>query len=324
MTQPHILVADWLMADFAPEEQTLRQAGISWCLPSWTPPPPPRDQQRRELLKRIKAAPRIDAVLFQLAPLDSEVIEALPNSCRLLQRLGIGLDTVDLPTAARRNIPVRNTPNYCVEEVAIHAMSMLLALHRQLVSTQEKLLAGSWSSQPPKPIDRLSGLTLGIIGLGRIGRRLAEYMAPLAGRILVHDPVVKEMPEGLVAAGLEELLRESDFISLHCPLLPETRHLINANTLRLPKPTATILNVARGGLIDAAALADALNQERLAGAGLDVYEPEVLPADSPLRTCKNVILTSHTAWYSRQSTLDARSEAVRSILQVLATEPSAL
>ena len=317
MTQPHVLVADWLMPDFTPEEQTFRKAGVSWCLPSWTPPPPPREQQRQELLARIKAAPRIDAVLFQLAPLDAEVIDALPDSCRLLQRMGIGLDTVDLEAAARRNITVRNTPNYCIEEVAVHAMSMLLALHRQLAGTQKEILAGRWPGQPPKPIDRLSELTLGVVGLGRIGRRFADSMKPFVGRILYHDPAVEKAPGGLVAAGLEDLLRQSDFISLHCPLLPNTRHLINANSLKLLKPTAIILNAARGGLIDAEALADALNEERLAGAGLDVYEPEVLPADSPLRTCKNIILTSHTGWYSRQAILDVRTEAIQGVLRVV-------
>lgn len=317
MTQPHVFVADWMMPDFVPEEQSLRGAGISWCLPSWAPPPPPREQQKIELLSRIKKAASIDAVLFQLAPLDAEVIDALPDGCRLLQRMGIGLDTVDLQAAARRGIPVRNTPNYCIEEVSTHAMAMLLSLHRQLASTQSEILAGRWPGRTPQPIDRMSRLTLGVLGLGRIGRRFAEIIRPMVKQVLFHDPAVKNPPDGMVAAEFEQLLCESDFISLHCPLLPETHHLINAETLKMLKPSAILLNVARGGLIDAMALADALNEERLAGAGLDVYEPEILPADSPLRTCKNIILTSHTAWYSRQASVDARSEAIQGILQAI-------
>jgi D-3-phosphoglycerate dehydrogenase / 2-oxoglutarate reductase len=160
-------------------------------------------------------------------------------------------------------------------------------------------------------------LTLGIVGLGRIGRCFADRMKPLVGRILFNDPAVKAAPDGLFPAGLDDLLRESDIVSLHCPFLPESRHLLNAETLKLLKPTAIVLNVARGGLIDAQALADALNEERLAGAGVDVYDPEVLPADSPLRTCKNILLTSHTAWYSRQAVRDARAEAMEGILNAV-------
>jgi D-3-phosphoglycerate dehydrogenase / 2-oxoglutarate reductase len=317
MSHPHILVADWVLPDFELEMQTLQEAGVSWNMPSWKLPPPPREQQRRELLTRIAATPRIDGVLFQLAPLDAEVIAALPDSCRILQRMGTGLDTVDLDAAARRNIAVHNTPNYCLEEVAVHTMSLLLALHRQLISTHRRLLDGQWSTVTPKPIERLSTLTLGIVGLGRIGRCVAERMKPLVGRILFCDPAAAAAPDGLVSAGFHDLLRESDIVSLHCPLVPESRHLLSAETLRLLKPTALVLNVARGGLIDARALADALNEERLAGAGVDVYEPEVLPADSPLRTCKNILLTSHTAWYSRQAVRDARTEAMDGILKVV-------
>ena len=315
MARPHIFVADWLMPDFDLEKELLEQAGVSWCLPPWTPSPPPREDQRQGLLTRIAKAARIDAVLFQLAPLDAEVVAALPDSCKILQRVGIGLDTVDREAAAQRSIVVNNTPGYCTEEVAVHAMSLLLSLYRQLDATQRSLLAGRWSDRSPKPIERLSRLTLGIIGLGRIGRRFAETMKPLVSRILFHDSASQMTPDGLIPVGLEDLLCQSDFVSLHCPLLPETRRLLNANTLKLLKPTAIVLNVARGGLIDAEALANALNEERLAAAGLDVYEPEVLAIDSPLRTCKNILLTSHTAWYSRQAILDARTEAIRDILE---------
>lgn len=319
MANPHILVADWLLPDFDQENKALEQAGVTWCLPTWTPPPPPREQQRQELLERIAKAARVDGVLFQLAPLDAEVINALPDTCKILQRVGIGLDTVDIPTAKQRSIAVKNTPNYCVEEVAVHAMSLLLSLHRQLAATQENLLAGRWSDRPPKPIERLSTLTLGIIGLGRIGHRFAGYMKPFVKNILYYDPACSATSTGLTSVALDELLCQSDIISLHCPLLPETRHLLNADTLKLVKQNALIINVARGGLLDAVALADRLNRGYIAGAGLDVYEPEILPLNSPLRKCKNILLTSHTGWYSRQATVDARTEAMNSLLQGIRT-----
>ncbi len=317
MTQPHVLVADWLMPDFELEQELLEKAQVTWSLPQWRPPQPPRDEQRRQLVDRIQNAERIDAVLFQLAPLDRDVIDLLPDDCRLLQRIGIGLDTVDLERASQRDIAVLNTPDYCVEEVAVHAMSVLLSLHRQLNSTQQRLLAGQWSDRPPRTIERLSTLTLGLLGLGRIGRKLGEWMRPLVKQVIFFDPHVTQLPPWAEAVTLDELFKQSDLLSLHCPLVPETRHVIGEQSLRQMKPTALLANAARGGLVDAQALAAALAEDRLAGAGLDVFEPEVLADDSPLRSVKNVILTSHTAWHSRQSGIDARTTGIQNILSAV-------
>jgi len=318
MTQPHVLVADWLMPDFELEQELLEKAQVTWSLPQWRPPQPPRDEQRRQLVDQIQKAERIDAVLFQLAPLDRDVIDLLPDDCRLLQRIGIGLDTVDLERASQRDIAVLNTPDYCVEEVAVHAMSVLLSLHRQLNSTQQRLLAGQWSDRPPRTIERLSTLTLGLLGLGRIGRKLGEWMRPLVKQVIFFDPHVTQLPPWAEAVTRDELFKQSDLLSLHCPLVPETRHVIGEQSLRQMKPTALLANAARGGLVDALALAVALAEDRLAGAGLDVFEPEVLADDSPLRTVKNVILTSHTAWHSRQSGIDARTTGIQNILSAVA------
>ncbi len=318
MPQPHVLVADWLMPDFELEQELLEKAQVTWSLPQWRPPQPPHDEQRRQLVERIQKAERIDAVLFQLAPLDRDVIDLLPDDCRLLQRIGIGLDTVDLERASQRDIAVLNTPDYCVEEVAVHAMSVLLSLHRQLNSTQQRLLAGQWSDRPPRTIERLSTLTLGLLGLGRIGRKLGEWMRPLVKQIIFFDPHVTQLPPWAEAVTLDELFKQSDLLSLHCPLVPETRHVIGEQSLRQMKPTALLANAARGGLVDAQALALALAEDRLAGAGLDVFEPEVLADDSPLRTVKNMILTSHTAWHSRQSGIDARTTGIQNILSAVA------
>ena len=317
MTPPHVLVADWLLPDFDLEQQRFQEAGVTWSLPDWKPPSPPPEKQREQLLRRIATAPRIDGVLFQLAPLDAGVINQLPDTCRLLQRVGTGLDTVDLEAAAARGVTVRNTPDYCVEEVAVHTMAMLLSLHRQLDATQQRLRAGEWSDRTPRPIWRLSTLTLGVVGLGRIGRRLADRMRPLVRRILFHDPAVVDASDWAQSVSIEGLLREADFVALHCPLNDETRHLIDSDALRLMKPTAILINAARGGLIDAQALALALDEGRLGGAGLDVYEPEILPPDSPLRSCQNTILSSHTGWYSEQSIPDARKAAVQNVLEAI-------
>jgi D-3-phosphoglycerate dehydrogenase len=314
MDKAHILVADWLMPDFDVEAKALQRKGITWSLPSWSPPPPPAEEQRRQLLERIRSEERIDGVLFMLAPLTEEVIDALPPTCKHLQRVGIGLDTVDIPAAIARKITISNTPDYATEEVTVHALAMILSLHRQLEATQKHLLAGNWKITSPAPISRLSTLTLGLIGLGRIGHKLADLMRPMVKEILFSDPAVQTAPKGLRKVELDELLASSDIVSLHCPLLPATRHLIDESSIAKMKKGALLINVARGGLIDADALAHALKDGRLAGAGLDVYEPERLPDDSPLRPLSNAILTSHTAWYSLGSVADCRTEAIDLLL----------
>jgi D-3-phosphoglycerate dehydrogenase len=317
MDRRNILVADWLVPDFEIEAKVLRSKGITWSLPAWSPPPPPAEEQARQLLERLHTAERVDGVLFMLAPLTADVINALPPTCKHLQRVGIGLDTVDIPTATSRGITIGNTPDYATEEVAVHAMAMILSLHRQLDATQKYLLSGSWRILSPNPISRLSTLTLGLVGLGRIGNKLAALMRPLVKEILYADPAVQSAPPGLRKVELNDLLLLSDIVSMHCPLLPATRKLINASSLERMKKTALLINVARGDLIDADALADALQHGRLAGAGLDVYEPERLLADSPLRLLANVILTSHTAWYSIESVVDSRTQGIEKLISAI-------
>jgi D-3-phosphoglycerate dehydrogenase len=231
--------------------------------------------------------------------------------------VGIGLDTVDIPAATARGLTIGNTPDYATEEVAVHAMAMILSLHRQLDTTQKYLLSGGWRITSPNPITRLSTLTLGLVGLGRIGNKLADLMRPMVKEILYTDPAVHSAPPGLRNVDLNDLLMSSDIVSLHCPLLPSTARLINSGSLERMKKGALLINVARGGLIDADALADALKRGRLAGAGLDVYEPERLAADSPLRPLPNVILTSHTAWYSLEAVVDSRTQAIEQMISAI-------
>ena len=196
-------------------------------------------------------------------------------------------------------------------------MSMLLGLHRQLDATQQRLLSGGWSGLTPAPIRRLTTLTLGVLGFGRIGYKLGELMHPLVERVIYYDTISNPSATWAAKVSLDELLTTADLISIHLPLMPETRHLINADTLSTMKQTAILVNAARGALVEPHALATALNQGALGGAGLDVFEPEILAIDSPLRTAKNILLTSHTAWYSEDSIQDARNEAVESVIAYL-------
>lgn len=315
----HVLFADWIAADFHVEKNALGKHGYTHSA-SGIDNLASNEVKRDQLAQAIRAASRVDALVFSIAPIDKKVISLLREDC-LLQRMGTGLDNVDLEFAASRGNPVRNTPEYCRQEVATHAMTVLLCLHRQITQTQARLLGGEWSAIPPSPVQRLSTLTLGIAGFGRIGRTLGTYMRPLVDRVIYFDPMLTDTCDWAKSVTLDSFLQESDMISLHLPLLPETRKFINAEKLARMKPTAVLANSARGGLVDPVALTDALNYERLAGAALDVFEPEVLEKDSPLRSAKNIILTSHIGWYSEQAMTDARVEAMESVVEYLGGDP---
>lgn len=310
---PTIIVTDWYAPDFSIEQMYLEPLGWKWSMPSWTPPAPPAPVQEEDILKRIEATPNIVGVLFLIAPITEKVIHALPASCIHLQRVGIGLDNVHMESVKARGFSLDNTPDYAIEEVAVHAMAMVLSLHRQLGETQRLLTEGQWRVQPPRPVERLSTLSVGLIGLGRIGKRFAELIRPFVREVIFHDPYAKDIPEEVRPASFDEVLR-SDVLSLHCPSLPETHHIINREAFSKMKPGSLLINVSRGALVDPVALHEAISQEIIGGAGLDVFEPEVLPKDSPLHELKNVILTSHTAWYSRHSVLDCRTQAIKKLI----------
>jgi len=239
----------------------------------------------------------------------------------------VGLDNVDLEAAADAGIVVTHYPGYCTSEVADHALAMILALNRRIVEQDRSLREGAWVEHGPStrrilrgPIQPLREQTLGIVGFGRIGQAVAARAKPFNLTIVAADPYID--PEVMVAAGvepatLEELLRRSDIVTLHTPLTPETRGLIDAAALALMKPTAVLVNTARGPIIDLPALAQALQEEKIAGAALDVVDPEPLPADSPFYRMSNVILTPHSAYYSERSVDVVRRETLLEALQVL-------
>jgi D-3-phosphoglycerate dehydrogenase len=254
------------------------------------------------------------------------VLENIPR-VKVISRYGVGLDNVDLDAAADMGIVVTHYPGYCTSEVADHALSMILALNRRIVEQDRALREGAWVEHGPAtrrilrgPVQPLREQTLGIVGFGRIGQAVAARAKPFNLTILAADPFID--PEVMVAAGvepvtLEELLQRSDIVTIHAPLTPETRGLIDAETLALMKPTAVLVNTARGPIIDLPALAHALQEGKLAGAALDVVDPEPLPADAPFYRMPNVILTPHSAYYSERSVDVVRRETLLEALQVL-------
>jgi D-3-phosphoglycerate dehydrogenase len=223
---------------------------------------------------------------------------------------------IDLDAAREHGIQVANVPDYCIEEVASHALCFILGLSRRVFLQDRLMHNGVWRAGDIfGSIQRFRTQTLGIVGLGRIGRQVAKFAAPLGIRILGYDVQPPKDPGPIAVTDFETLIRESDYLSLHCPLTEDTRHLINAGVLRKMKPTAFLINVSRGGVVDTAALVEALARNQIAGAGLDVFEQEPLPADHPLRAMDNVILTPHSASVSAQAVKQLREQTARHVLQ---------
>lgn len=261
------------------------------------------DYQVRTEAELMDVTRDADVVITQYAHVNRRVIENMTR-CKAVVKYGIGVNNIDADAACERGIYVCNVPDYGLDEVSNHAIAMLLALARKLPLADRGLRAGDWGTAALKPIARLSECTLGLVGFGALGKLVGRKMAAFGVEIAVFDPFLDHAAArdlGVKALPIDELCRRSDFISVHCPLTPETRHLFNRERLKLMKPTAYLVNTSRGPVVDERALAEALRTGVIAGAGLDVYEMEPLPADSELRSLDNAILTSHIAWYSEQA-----------------------
>ncbi len=254
-----------------------------------------------------------DAIMTCWAAVPESVVAAAPR-CQIVARFGIGLDNIDVDYCTSRGIPVTNVPNYCTAEVAEHALALLLALARRVAYFHHETKSGRYDLSAAAPMQRLEGQTLGIVGLGNTGRRLAKKATALGLNVLATGRRKPEtLPAGVRWAALDELLTRSDFVSLHVPLTAETRHLIGAGELALMKPTAYLINTARGGLLDHAALTAALSEHRLAGAALDVQDPEPPDMHCAPFNDPRVIVTPHAAFLSTQSLTTLRTQTARAV-----------
>jgi D-3-phosphoglycerate dehydrogenase len=265
-----------------------------------------------------------DHILTVFAPLTAGVIAAMQKA-RVIVRYGVGVDNVDLEAARARGIPVCNVPDYCMDEVADHTLALILALTRQVVVNCQAVRAGQWAlTGPVANLKTLCDLTMGVIGFGRIGREVVGRLRAFKCRVLVHDPAL--MPTEIAAqggepAGLDDVLSQSDVLTLHCPATAQTRHLINRYRLARMKPGAILINAGRGTLVDSAALVEALEQGRLAAAGLDVFDPEPLPSDSPLLEMDNVVVSPHVAAVSARAIRKLRETAAGIVARAVRGEP---
>lgn len=239
--------------------------------------------------------------------------------CLGVVRYGIGYDNIDVRAAEKHGIPVSIVPDASSEEVASHAFAMGLMLSRRIPQGQAAIARGEWASSVPFDSPVLSELRVGVVGMGRIGRRVATWWRDVGAQVRAHDPIA--VFDTVRAAPLDRLIEECDVLSLHVPVTEATRHLLSAATIaRMPRG-ASVVNVSRGGLVDEAALADALKRGHLGGAALDVFEQEPLPVDHPLRDAPNSVLTPHSAWKSRSSLAALQSGAVLRARQLLQGEP---
>lgn len=278
--------------------------------------------QCREEDDVIELCRRADAVLNTYARMTPRVMENLER-CRVIVRFGIGYDNVAVDAATRRGIMVANTTDYCIDEVADQALAMLLACARGLFPAGRIARDATWDLAKMPVLRRLRGQTLGLLGIGRIGAAVAARARGFGLRVAACDPHVEEAAAreaGAQLADLDTLLRTSDYVSVHVPLVTETEGMIDAGAFARMKPTAFLINVARGRIVNQSDLVRALRQGDIAGAGLDVLEREPPAPGDPVTTLDNVVLTPHSAWYSEEARAEMRRRAVGQVVSVLRGE----
>lgn len=250
------------------------------------------------------------------ATVSRPMIEAM-QQCRVIVRYGVGVDNIDSQAAKEKGIYVANVPDYGSEDVAEHALALLLAATRRIATRNRDVRDGQWGIGQREPMFRLAGKILGVVGFGRISRCFVQKASGFGfKRILVVDPLLTDeqaSQAGVTRVNLDTLCREADFISLHAPLTPDTHHLIGEAELAKMKPSAVLVNTSRGGLIDEQALINALLQKRIFAAGLDVFESEPLSAKSPLLQMDNTLCTDHTAWFTEESVVELQSKAAHEV-----------
>ncbi len=265
----------------------------------------------------IEAAKDADGIINQYAPITRRVIESLKR-CKVIARYGVGVDNIDVEAATEHKIIVANVPDYCIDEVSTNTMALILSCARGITLLDRKIIDKKWDFTLAKPLFRTQGKTLGIFGLGRIGKMVAQKALGFGFKIIAYDPYVSKVNLGVKLVELPQLLTDSDFISIHAPLTVETRHSFGKNELKAMKKTAYLINTARGLIIDEKALYVALKEKWIAGAALDVMEKEPPDWENLLLKLNNLIITPHISFYSEESYVELKTkvaEAVRAVLE---------
>jgi D-3-phosphoglycerate dehydrogenase len=305
-----VVVTDYVEPDLKWEEEELTRRGVHFEY----------HQLKFRPLTEVAAKVRdADIIVVNMVNMPRELVEQL-EKCRVVIRHGAGYDNVDVDALTERGIPLAYVPDYCVDEVAEQAIALILACGRKVVWSrkilEESSARGAWDFTDAVPIYRLGGKKIGIIGCGRIGSRVYLKLKSFGFQFLICDPYLPQnkLDElGITTVDHETVFRDADFITLHTPLTDETRHMANARTLALMKPTAYLINTSRGPMVDEEALAVALRNKQIAGAAIDVFEKEPPDPSHPLFGLDNVILTPHLAWYSEDAAWSIREKVLQDI-----------
>ncbi len=306
MPRFHVLLTDYAWPDLHIEREIL--SGIDAALVVAE-----KGKQDAASLAELAKTKNVDAIMTNWAKVPREVIAAAPQ-CRIVSRLGIGLDNIDVAHCTAQKIPVTNIPDYCLIEVAEHALALLLALSRKVAFFHRETKEGRYQLQSGPKLRRIEGQTLGIVGLGNIGRKLAEKALGIGLKVIATSRSRKNGLPRVEFVTLDELLSRSDYVSLHTPLTPETKRCIGAEQFAKMKPSAYLINTARGGLIDHDALLAALQSGQLAGAALDVQDPEPPDLSLPIFRDERVFVTPHAAFVSEESLANLRSRVARQVV----------
>jgi D-3-phosphoglycerate dehydrogenase len=314
-----VVVTDYIEENLDWEADQCRKAGIELAIYQL------KFKPEAEVLEKIADA---DVIVVNMVKFDASLVSKL-TKCKLLIRHGIGYDNVDVEACTRQGIQFAYQPDYCKEDVAEHAIALIFACARKVVWSRRFLddssARGQWNFKGLFPIYRMDGKTLGIVGVGRIGSRVFRKMKHFGMKIIASDPYLSDARRaelGIEFVDRKTLFQTADFITIHTPLNPETRHLVNAETLSLMKPTAYLVNTARGPMVDAEALAQALRENRIAGAAIDVFDVEPPPTSHPLFGLDNVILTPHIGWASEEAGWEIRKSIMDDILSCSRGQPA--
>lgn len=265
----------------------------------------------------IAVASDSDGIINQYAPITKKVIQAL-SKCKVISRYGVGVDNIDIEAATDKNIVVANVPDYCVDEVSTHAMSLILACARGLTILDRKVREKKWDFTIVKPLFRTEGQIVGLFGLGRIARKVAQKALGFGFKVIAYDPYVSEVEGCIKLVDFDNLLRSADFISIHAPLTTETRYSFGENELRKMKKNSFLINTSRGPLVNEKDLYRALKKRWITGAALDVMEEEPPDWKNPLFTLDNAIFTPHISFYSEESYKELKTKTAEAVIAVLA------
>lgn len=318
MSPVKVVVTDYIEPDLDWEAGEMARRGVEFH---------PHQLKFAPPAEVVAATRDADVVIVNMVPINTEVVSHW-KQCRLVIRHGVGYDNVDLKALEAAGIPLCYIPDYCQQEVAEQAIALILACGRKIVTSRcvldDSSARGSWDFTGVVPMFQMAGQTLGIIGCGRIGSLVYKKLHSFGFKFLICDPYLtaeRKRELGIEVVDQETVFRNSDFVTIHTPLTAETRHIVNSRTLAMMKPTAYLVNTARGPMVDAQALAEALKNHIIAGAGIDVYEVEPPRPDFPLFGLPNVILTPHLAWYSENAGRTIRELIVLEIDRFLAGKP---